>query len=124
MIDISTTEPALPSERCGVSSAQNSVGSASGAVWALLSVMRSSLYRRHGPQDDPPSRKEASRESKAREAQAVDRRGGRGGVPPLQEGEPGADHGTSVGQSLHAAGRRGALGAGDRRRGKQGGDRP
>src|SRR6187549_2157258 len=104
MIDISTTKPTLPSERCGVSRAENRVGSAetlSSAVWALLSVMRSSLYRLHGPQDDPQSRTEASPQSKAGQAeswqaQALDAGRGRGSVSPLQEGEPGADHGTAV----------------------------
>src|ERR1043166_682324 len=107
----------LPSDRCGVSSAENSVGSAAMAAWTLLSLMRSSLYRLHGTQDDPQSRKQASPDSKARQAESgqaevwqaevLDAGRGRGGVSPLQEGEPGADHRAEVGQPVHAAGGRG-----------------
>src|SRR5687768_1062508 len=37
---ISTRKPMPGSDRCGVSSAENSVGSAGTAAWALLSLMR------------------------------------------------------------------------------------
>src|SRR4051794_41070555 len=86
---ITMKKPALLSERCGVSSAEKSVGSASsGAVGALLSLMQS-LYRLHGAQDDPQAGKENGGETEeVRQAQAMDRCRNRRGVPPLQKGEP------------------------------------
>src|ERR1051325_5591858 len=108
---ITTRKPVLPSERCGVNSAENSVGSAGcGASGALLSLMRR-LYRHDGAQDDPGGEKEIA---ETRQAEAMVPGGSRGSVPPVQEGEPRADHGTQFDQSLHVAGRCRALRAGDR----------
>src|SRR3954447_14959768 len=102
---ITTRKPVPLSERCGVSSAENSAGSVCGASGALLSLMRR-LYRHDGPQDDPGTEKEIA---EIRQAEALERGRSRGGVPPLQEGEPGAHHGTQLPQSVYAAGRGRAL---------------
>src|SRR3954469_17178781 len=108
---MTTRKPVLLNERWGVSSAENSVGSAtSGASGALLSSI-SRLYRHHGAQGDPGGQKEIA---KIRQAEAVVHGRGRGSVSPLQEGEPGTDHGTQLDQPLHAAGRGCALRTGDR----------
>ena len=48
------------------------------------------------------------------------RRGGRGGVSPLSQGQPRAEGRARACQSLHAAGGGRAVGAGDRRRRQQG----
>src|SRR4029079_3123140 len=114
---ITTRKPVPLSDRCGVTSAENSVGSpALGASGALLSLMRR-LYRLDGAQDDPGTEKEIA---EIRQAEAMVSGRSRGGIPPFQEGEPCADHGTPVGQSLHPAGRGGAFRAGDRCGGQQG----
>src|SRR4051812_20756774 len=85
---ITTKNPTLLSDRCGVSSAEKSAGSGeAGAVGALLSLI-AALYRLDGTQDDPQSCKDnASETQEVRQAQAMEPgRSGRG-VPPLQEGE-------------------------------------
>src|SRR5437868_3776541 len=67
---MTTKKPVPLSERCGVSSAENSGGSAAStaprAISALLSLMQS-LYRLHGAQDDPQADKENGQ--KARQAE-------------------------------------------------------
>src|SRR2546423_5794531 len=98
---MTTRKPVPLSERCGVNSAENSAGSAFGASGALLSLI-GQLYRQDGAQDDPEAKKEIA---EIRQAETLVGGGGRRGVPPLQEGEPGADDGTQIDQSLHAPGR-------------------
>src|SRR5437762_9123813 len=83
---ITTKKPALLSERCGVSSAEKSMGSGlAGAVGALLSLI-SALYRLDGTQDDPPENQDCGKENRqeVRKTQALDAGRGRGGVPPVQ----------------------------------------
>src|SRR5689334_17612802 len=105
---MTTRKPVAFSDRCGVNSAENSVGSgARGASGALLSLMRR-LYRLHGAQDDPIGEKEIAEP----QAETLVSGRSRGGVPPSQEGEPSADDGTQFDQSVHAAGRRRTVGAG------------
>ena len=107
---MTTRKPVLLSDRCGVSSAENSAGSGCGALRSLLSLI-ARLYRLHGAQDDPGTEKEIA---EARQAEALDRGRSRGSLSSFQEGEPRADHGTQLDQSLHPAGRRRALRAGNR----------
>src|SRR5947207_9285234 len=84
---ITTKNPTLLSERCGVSSAEKSMGSGlAAAVGALLSLMRP-LYRLDGTQDDPQESQEI-RQAEGWSTEAMDAGRGRGGVPPLQKGEP------------------------------------
>src|SRR3954468_2804023 len=81
---MTTRKPVPLNERCGVSSAENSVGSAaSGPAGALLSSM-SRLYRHDGAQDDPNAQKEIA---EIRQAEAVVHGRGRGSVSPFQEGK-------------------------------------
>ena len=57
---------------------------------------------------------------KVRETETLDTGRSRGSVPALCEGQPGAARRARARRSLHAADRRGALGAGDRCRRQQG----
>src|SRR3954468_7475156 len=116
---MSTKNPTLLSDRCGVSSAEKSVGSAAAAAWALLSLMRVH-YMLHGAQNEPQAGKENPQETEIRQAQTLGAARGRGGVPSLQESQPGAEDRTRAHQSLHAAGRSRPLRAGDGRRRQQG----
>src|SRR3954447_14337900 len=76
---MTTRKPVPLSERCGVSSAENNVGSAGReASGALLSCI-SRLYRQHGAQDDPGGEKEIA---EIRQAEAVVHGRGRGSVSP------------------------------------------
>src|SRR5690242_8667951 len=110
IIPITMRKPFPFSERCGVSSAENNVGSpARGASGALLSLI-GQLYRDDGTQDDPGCQKEIA---ESRQAEAVVTRRSRGGLPPLQKGEPRADHGTQRDQSVYAPRRGRPLRAGD-----------
>src|SRR4051794_37361137 len=118
---ITTKNPTLLSDRCGVSSAEKSAGSgAAGAVEALLSFI-AALYRLDGKQDDPQGCKDGAGETqKIRQAKAMDPgRSGRG-VPPLQKGKSRAQDRACAHQPVHAAGRCRAFRAGDRRRRQQG----
>src|SRR4051794_16161125 len=76
---MTTRKPVLLNERCGVSSAENNVGSAGReASGALLSSI-SRLYRQDGAQDDPGGQKEIAG---IRQAEAVVHGRGRGSVSP------------------------------------------
>ena len=96
-VTIRMRKPVALSERCGVNTAENSVGS---PARSLSSVMADSVYEDDGPQDDPQERaspkarsaqsrhapapaKSRREESQDAPSEALDRRRDRGSISPL-----------------------------------------
>src|SRR5213083_719461 len=102
---ISTKKPVRLSERCGVTRAENSVGWSSAGSKSLPAVIAYQYI---------PIMAKISK------AKTLDTSRGPRGVQPVSQSQSGAEGRARASQPLYAAGRRGAVGAGNGRRRQQG----
>ena len=122
-------KPVGPSDRCGVSTARNAPGSA--CVWChfpFMSAILPMLPARAKPRCPKPSDRDprrAMRQARAQpQAPAASPERVEEIFRALCRRQPGAQGRAGVREPLYPAGRRGAVGAGDRRRRQQGDARP